>query len=93
MGRLRLPDDYTEIKTQLLEFTPADMGRLNRFVAGNVNHKKILIIEGDFPLAFLRVWYEPRTFSPEPFYQITLAAGDEISWSVKNTIAKNPNRT
>ena len=91
-GRLRLPDDFTEIKTQLLEFTPADMGHLNRFVVGNVNHKKALIIEGDFPLAFLRVWYEPRTFSPEPFYHITLSAGDEISWSVKNTIAINPNR-
>ena len=92
-GRLHLPDDFTEIKTQLLQFTPADMGHVNKFAIGNINHKKVLIIEGDFPLAFLRVWYEPRTFSPEPFYQITLAAGEEISWSVKNTIAKNPNRT
>ncbi len=92
-GRLHLPDDYSEIKTQLLEFTPADMGHLNRFVVGNVNHRKALIIEGDFPLTFLRVWYEPRTFSPEPFFHINLSAGDEISWSVKNTIAINPNIT
>lgn len=85
-GRLRLPDDYAEIATQLLEFTPADMGYLNKFSVGNVNHKKALVIEGNFPLAFLRVWYEPRTFSPEPFYHITLKAGDQISWSVKNSI-------
>jgi hypothetical protein len=88
-GRLLLPDDFSEIKTQLMEFTPADMGQLNRFSVGNVNHKTALAIEGDFPLAFLRIWYEPRTFSPEPFYQMTLPAGDQISWSIKNSIIKS----
>lgn len=85
-GRLRLPDDYSEMPTQLLEFTPADMGYINRFILGNANHKKALLVEGDFPLAFLRVWYEPRTFSPEPFFYISLPAGDKISWSVKNSV-------
>jgi len=85
-GRLRLPDDFREIKTQLMEFTPADMGHLNRFSVGNVNHETALVIEGDFPLAFFRIWYEPRTYSPEPFYHITLPAGDQVSWSIKNSI-------
>ncbi|MBN1574613.1 MAG: hypothetical protein JW984_15555 [Deltaproteobacteria bacterium] len=88
-GRLRLPDDFSEIKTQLMEFTPADMGHLNRFSVGNVNHRAALLIEGDFPLAFLRIWYEPRTYSPEPFYYITLPAGDKISWSIKNSIIES----
>jgi hypothetical protein len=88
-GRLRLPDDYTEITTQLLEFAPADMGYTNKYIVGNARHEKALVIEGDFPLAFLRIWYEPRTFSPEPFYNITLPAGGQISWSIKNSIIES----
>lgn len=85
-GRLRLPGDFSDIPTQLLEFSPADMGLDNRFFIGNVNHDLVLEISGDFPLAFLRLWYEPRVFSPEPFYYIRLMPKEEIFWSVTNRI-------
>jgi hypothetical protein len=85
-GRYRLPDDFSELKSQLLEFSPADMGRENWFVVGDIQHQRRLLVEGDFPLAFFRVWYEPRTFSPEPFYYLSLSPGETRRWSVINKI-------
>ena len=85
-GRLRLPSEFSEIPTQLLEFTPADMGLENKISTWNVNHDLKLEISGDFPLAFLRLWYEPRVFSPEQFYHICLMPKEEIFWSVTNRI-------
>ena len=85
-GRLRLPSDFSEISTQLLEFSPADMGLENRISLGNINHNLKLEISGDFPLAFLRLWYEPRVYSPEQFYYICLMPKEEIFWSVTNRI-------
>jgi hypothetical protein len=85
-GRIRLPDDFSELPTQLLEFVPADHGLSNTFEAGNVDHDRRLIVTGDFPLAFLRIWYERRVFSVEPFYYLFLAPGRKRSWSITVTI-------
>jgi hypothetical protein len=81
-GRLRLPDDFSSLPTQLLEFTPADHGRVNRFELGNVDHVKRLVVTGDFTLAFLRVWYERRVFSVEPFQQLCVMPGNKRTWSI-----------
>jgi hypothetical protein len=85
-GALRLPDDFTELPTQLLEFAPADNGLVNRFELGNADHDKRLAVVGDFPLGFLRIWYERRVFSVEPFYHLSLMPGETRSWSITATI-------
>lgn len=86
-GRLRLPDDFSDLPTQLLEFTPADHGLANRFELGNVEHDRRLVATGDFPLAFLRIWYERRVYSVEPFLHLCVMPGNEKSWSIAVTIA------
>ena len=88
-GRYFLPDDFSQLSTQLLEFDPADMGLVNRFDVGNRTHDCRLVVEGDFPLAFLRIWYEPRVFSPEPFYRISLSPGEKARWRLVNRIENN----
>lgn len=88
-GRYFLPDDYSTLSTQLLEFDPADMGLVNRFEVGNRTHDRSLMVEGDFPLAFLRIWYEPRVYSPEPFFRITLSPGETARWRLFNRITGN----
>lgn len=85
-GRIRLPDDFSDLPTQLLEFVPADHGLVNRFEVGNVDHEKKLMAVGEFPLAFLRLWYEPRVFSVEPFYYLCVMPGQKRSWSITATI-------
>jgi hypothetical protein len=85
-GRVRLPDDFSELPTQLLEYTPADHGADNRFAVGSVDDKRKLAVAGDFPLAFVRLWYEPRVFSVEPFYYLCLMPGQRRSWSITVTI-------
>jgi len=81
-GRLRLPDDFSSLPTQLLEFTPADHGLVNRFEVGNVDHDRRLAAEGDFPLSFLRLWYDHRVFSVEPFLHLCLMPGEKKSWTI-----------
>ena len=88
-GRHFLPDDFSQLSTQLLEFDPADMGLVNRFEVGNRTHDRRLVVEGDFPLAFLRIWYEPRVYSPEPFYRISLSPGETIRWRLVNRICES----
>jgi hypothetical protein len=81
-GRVRMPDDFSDLPTQLLEFVPADHGLVNRFEVGNVDHEKKLVVVGDFPLAFLRIWYERRVFSVEPFYYLCVMPGQKRTWSI-----------
>ncbi len=85
-GRLRMPDDFTGLPGQLLEFSPADHGLVNRFEMGNVDHDRRLVAQGDFPLAFVRLWYERRVFSVEPFYYLCLMPGERRAWSITVTI-------
>jgi hypothetical protein len=85
-GRIRLPDDYSVFPTQLLEYAGADHGLSNSFEVGNVDHDRRLIVIGDFPLAFLRLWYERRVFSVEPFQYLFLTPGRKRSWSITVTI-------
>ncbi|MBN1883250.1 MAG: hypothetical protein JW885_13870 [Deltaproteobacteria bacterium] len=88
-GRHFLPNDFSQLSTQLLEFEPADMGLFNRFEVGNRTHDRRLVVEGDFPLAFLRIWYEPRVYSPEPFYRITLSPGETARWRLSHRIIES----
>jgi len=88
-GRRFLPDDFSQLSTQLLEFDPADMGLVNHFEVGNRTHDRRLVVEGDFPLAFLRIWYESRVYSPEPFFRILLSPGETARWRLFNRIAEN----
>lgn len=85
-GRLRMPDDFVELPSQLLEFAPADHGLVNRIEVGNVDHDRRLVVQGDFPLAFVRLWYERRVFSVEPFHYLCLMPGAKRSWSITVTI-------
>jgi len=89
-GRYFLPGDFSQLPSQLLEFEPADMGLVNRLEVGSETHDRRLVIEGDFPLAFLRIWYEPRVYSPEPFFRISLSPGKEVQWRLVYRIEKNP---
>ncbi|MBN2224912.1 MAG: hypothetical protein JW765_09585 [Deltaproteobacteria bacterium] len=81
-GRIRMPDDFSDLPIQLLEFVPADHGLVNRFEVGNVDHEKKLVVVGDFPLAFARLWYERRVFSVEPFYYLCVMPGQKRTWSI-----------
>ncbi len=85
-GRLLMPDDLTGLASQLLEFAPADHGLVNGFEVGNVDHERRLVVRGDFPLAFVRLWYERRVFSVEPFQHLCLMPGQKRSWSITITI-------
>ena len=87
-GRHYLPGDFSQLSTQLLEFEPADMGLVNRFEVGNRTHDRRLAVEGDFLLAFLRIWYEPRVYSPEPFYRIALSPGETARWRLVHRIVE-----
>jgi len=87
-GRLRMPDDFSDFPTQLLEFAPADHGLANRFEVGNADHDRRLAVEGSFPLAFARLWYERRVFSVEPFYYLCLMPGQTASWSIRVTVER-----
>lgn len=85
-GRLRLPGEFCDLPTQLLEYVPADHGLCNRFEVGSVDHPKRLVFVGEFTLALTRIWYERRVYSVEPFQHLCVMPGQKKSWSIAVTI-------